>query len=195
MKFSSTKFARPFLYFLCFLNFLYLASAASAQSPAPATYAITHAKLVTLAGPPVEDGTVVIKDGKIAAVGAAVEVPAGAQVIDAKGLQVSPGLFDPITQMGLSEVSAVRATVDSTEMGPFNPDVIAAEAILPSSEHIPVTRAAGITEVLAVPASGGFDSGGAAGMLGGQASAIHLAGWTMSDMLLKKSVAMVLNWP
>src|SRR5499433_3319990 len=195
MKFSSTKFARPFLYFLCFLNFLYLASAASAQSPAPATYAITHAKLVTLAGPPVEDGTVVIKDGKIAAVGAAVEVPAGAQVIDAKGLQVSPGLFDPITQMGLSEIGAVSATVDSAEAGPINPDVVAATAVSPSSEHIPVTRASGITEVLSVPGSGGFDSAGNRGLLAGQASAFHLAGWTMDDMQIKKSAAMVINWP
>jgi imidazolonepropionase-like amidohydrolase len=97
--------------------------------------------------------------------------------------------------MGLSEISAVSATVDSSETGAFNPDVVAAEAILPSSQHIPVTRAAGITEVLAVPASGGFDSQGASGILGGQASAIRLAGWTINDMLLKKSVAMVLNWP
>src|SRR5262244_2815804 len=191
MKFSSTKFARPFLYFLCFLNFLYLASAASAQSPAPATYAITHAKLVTLAGPPVEDGTVVIKDGKIAAV----EVPAGAQVIEAKGLQVSPGLFDPVTQMGLSEIGAVSSTVDSTETGSVNPDVVAATAVFPSSEHIPVTRASGITEVLSVPGSGGFDSGGNRGLLAGQASAIHLAGWTMDDMQIKKSAAIIINWP
>jgi len=77
------------------------ATPAVAQSPAPATYAITHAKLVTLAGSPIEDGTLVIKDGKIAAIGATVEVPAGAQVIDAKGLQVSPGLFDAVTQMGV----------------------------------------------------------------------------------------------
>src|SRR6266404_9930907 len=86
-------------------------------------------------------------------------------------------------------------SVDSAETGQFNPDVVAAEAVLPSSEHIPVTRAAGITEVLAVPASGGMDSGGASGILGGQASAIHMSGWTISDMLLKKNVAMVLNWP
>ena len=171
-----------------------LAGGARAQEKST-TYAITHAKIFTLTGSTIEDGTIVIRDGKIANVGAAVEAPAGAQVIDGKGLQVYPGLFDPATQMGLSEVSAVRATVDSTEMGPFNPDVVAADAVLPSSEHIPVTRAAGITEVLAVPASGGFDSGGASGILGGQASAIHLAGWTISDMLLKKSVAMVLNWP
>ena len=80
--------------------------AVSAQAPAaPPVYAITHAKLVTLAGSPIDDGTVVIKEGKIAAIGVGVEIPAGAQVIDAKGLQVYPGLFDPITQMGLSEIA------------------------------------------------------------------------------------------
>jgi len=178
-----------------FLNLLYFAASSSAQTPAPTTYAITHAKLVTLAGPPIEDGTVIIKDGKIAAIGAAVEVPAGAQVIDAKGLQVSPGLFDPVTQMGLSEIGAVSSTVDSTETGSINPDVVAATAVFPSSEHIPVTRASGITEVLSVPGSGGFDSGGNRGLLAGQASAIHLAGWTMDEMQIKRSAAMVLNWP
>ena len=159
------------------------------------TYAITHAKIFPVSGAPIDDGTVVIKDGKIAAVGASVAVPSDAKVIDAKGLQVYPGLFDSITQMGLSEISAVSATVDTTETGEFNPDVVAAEAILPSSEHIPVTRASGITEVLAVPASGGFDSRGGANILGGQASAINMAGWTINDMLLRKSVAMVLDWP
>ena len=169
--------------------------AASAQPPTSSTYALTHAKIFTLAGAPIEDGTLVIRDGKIAAVGANVEVPAGAEVIDVKGLQVYPGLFDPITQMGLSEIPAVSATVDTTETGEFNPDVVAATAILPSSEHIPVTRAAGITEVLAVPDSGGFDSRGGEGVIGGQASAINLAGWTINDMLIKKSVAMVIVWP
>ena len=171
------------------------ATPAVAQSPAPATYAITHAKLVTLAGSPIEDGTLVIKDGKIAAIGATVEVPAGAQVIDAKGLQVSPGLFDAVTQMGLSEIGAVSSTVDSAETGSFNPDVVAATAVFPSSEHIPVTRAAGITEVLSVPGSGGFDSFGNRGTVAGQASAFHMAGWTMEDMQIKRSAAMVVNWP
>ena len=173
---------------------LSLPERARAQQPPP-TYAITHAKIVSLASSPIEDGTVVIKDGKIAAVGDSVEVPAGAQVIDGKGLQVYPGLFDPVTQMGLSEIGAVSATVDSTETGAYNPDVVAATAVLPSSEHIPVTRAAGITEVLAVPGSGGFDFSGNRGVIGGQASAFNLAGWTMQDMQIKRSVAMVLNWP
>jgi imidazolonepropionase-like amidohydrolase len=167
----------------------------SAQSQPPSTIALTHAKIFTLAGAPIENGTLVIRDGKIAAVGANVEVPAGAQVIDAKGLQVYPGLFDPITQMGLSEISAVNATVDTTETGAYNPDVVAATAVFPSSEHIPVTRAAGITEVLTVPDSGGFDGGGSRGVIGGQASAINLAGWTINEMLIKRSVAMVISWP
>jgi imidazolonepropionase-like amidohydrolase len=174
----------------------YFCSAAIAPAQTPSTnYAITHAKIFTLTGPPIDDGILVIRDGKIAAVGTNVDIPSGAQVIDGKGLQVYPGLFDPVTQMGLSEISAVSATVDASETGAFNPDAVAADAILPSSEHIPVTRAAGITEVLAVPASGGFDSRGSANVLGGQASAIHLAGWTINDMLIKKSVAMVLDWP
>lgn len=166
-----------------------------AQSAAPSAYAITHAKIYTLAGTPIDDGTLVIRDGKIAAIGTAVDIPTGAQVIDGKGLQIYPGLFDAVTQMGMREIGAVSATVDTTETGTFNPDVVAATAVFPSSEHFPVTRAAGITEVLAVPGSGGFDSGGASGLIGGQASAIHMAGWTINEMLINKSAAMVLNWP
>lgn len=171
------------------------ALATRSQTSAVADIAITHAKIFTLAGAPIEDGTLVIHDGKIAAVGAGVAIPAGAQVIDAKGLQVYPGLFDPVTQMGLSEISAVIATVDTTETGPFNPDVTAATAILPSSAHIPVTRASGITEVIVAPASGGFDSRNATNLVGGQASAIHLAGWTAEEMLINKHAAMVVDWP
>ena len=172
-----------------------LSGVAAAQSQPATAYAITHAKIFTLSGTTIDDGTIILRDGKIAGVGVGLDVPAGAQVIDGKGLQVYPGLFDSITQMGLREIGAVSATVDSTETGSYNPDVVAATAVSPSSEHIPVTRAAGITEVLAVPASGGMDSGGSEGIIGGQASAIHLAGWTIDEMLIKKGAAMVLNWP
>jgi imidazolonepropionase-like amidohydrolase len=188
---------RLYLSFLC--GTLLLSSFGArpnpAQTPGGTDYAITHAKIFTLAGPPIEDGTVVIHAGKIAAVGVGLPIPAGAQVIDAKGLQVHPGLFDAVTQMGLSEIGAVSASVDTTETGSFNPDVIAATAILPSSAHIPVTRASGITEVIAAPASGGFDSRGATNLVGGQASAIHLAGWTVEEMLINRRAAMVVDWP
>jgi imidazolonepropionase-like amidohydrolase len=190
----SVNFTRRFFGFAG-VSLLFIFSAAPQEKPAAPIYAITHAKLITLAGSPIDDGTVVIKEGKIAAIGSGIEVPAGAQVIDAKGLEVYPGLFDPITQMGLSEIGAVGSTVDTAETGQINPDVVAATAVFPSSEHIPVTRASGITEVLAVPGSGGFDSFGGRGLLAGQASAIHMAGWTIDEMQIKRSVAMVINWP
>ena len=107
---------RSFLYLLCFLNLLYIPRVARAQDKSP-SYAITHAKIFTVSGAAIDDGTIVIQNGRIANVGAAVEVPAGAHVIDGKGLQVYPGLFDPVTQMGLSEISAVNATVDTAETG------------------------------------------------------------------------------
>jgi len=191
---GDTSVSRLFILYSAVICSLCAPIRSTAQQP-PSVYAITQAKIVTLTGAPIEDGTLIIKDGKIAAVGAGVDVPAGAQIIDGKGLQVYPGLFDPVTQMGLSEIGAVSATVDSSETGAYNPDVIAATAVLPSSQHIPVTRAAGITEVLAVPGSGGFDFSGNSSVIGGQVSAFHLAGWTIEDMQIKRSVAMVLNWP
>jgi imidazolonepropionase-like amidohydrolase len=157
-------------------------------------YAIKNAKIYTLAGPPIEKGVVVIRDGKIAAVGADIAVPEGAQVIDAAGLQVYPGMFDPVTQIGLNEVGEVSATVDTNELGDFNPELIAATAVNPASAHIPVTRASGITEVISAPGIGGFDSQ-SGGIIAGQASAFNLAGWTMEEMQINPSVAMVLNWP
>jgi len=123
-------------------------------------------------------------------------------VIDGKGLQVYPGLFrSGSRQMGVCAENWGRsgATVDSAETGGFNPDPsLPRRAVLPVKVNtIPVT---------ALPLA--FTEGarcacqrwqwirlGQAGVLGGQASAIHLSGWTISDMLLKKSVAMVLNWP
>ncbi len=64
---------------------------------ATTAYAIKGGKVFTLAGPPIENGTVLIRDGKIAAVGANIAIAGDVQVIDATGLEVYPGMFDPIT--------------------------------------------------------------------------------------------------
>ena len=170
-----------------------LALPALAQ-PAPGVYAIQGGKVYTLAGPPIEGGTVIIRNGKISAVGAHLEIPADAQVIDAKGLEVYPGLFDPVTQLGLTEIGQVVATVDVNELGDFNPELVAATAVNPSSAHIAVTRASGITHVVAAPGAPGFELSGG-GIVTGQASAFNLAGWTMEEMQIQRSVAMVINWP
>jgi imidazolonepropionase-like amidohydrolase len=171
-----------------------LAIPAWTQNAAPTSYAIKGGKVFTLAGATIENGTVLVRDGKIAAVGAGIAIPADAQVIDASGLEVYPGMFDPITQMGLNEVSAVSATLDVSELGDYNPELVAATAVNPASAHIAITRANGITEVIAAPGTTGFDlqSGG---LIAGQASAFNLAGWTMDEMQINRSVAMVINWP
>src|ERR1700733_13912004 len=149
-----------------------LAIPASPQTAAITTYAIKSGKVFTLAGGPIENGTVVIRDGKIAAVGANIAIPQDAQVIDATGLEVYPGMFDPVTQIGLNEVSAVSATVDVSELGDYNPELVAATAVNPASLDL--------------------TSGG---LIAGQASAFNLAGWTMDEMQINRSVAMVINWP
>src|SRR5580765_8376117 len=73
--------------------------------PPRGVFAIRNARIVTVSGPDIENGTVVIRDGKIEAVGAAVNVPAGAQTIEGRGLSVYPGMIDAGTNMGLVEVS------------------------------------------------------------------------------------------
>lgn len=149
-------------------------------------YAIRGAKIHTLAGPPIDAGTIVVRDGKIAAVGKNVSVPDGAQVIDGTGLQVYPGLFDSVSNLGLTEIGAVSATVDISELGDYNPHLVAATAVHPASEHIPVARANGITHAVSVPGGG---------VISGQGSLIHLSGWTIEEMAIQPSVAMILNWP
>ncbi|MGH9731390.1 MAG: amidohydrolase family protein, partial [Candidatus Acidiferrales bacterium] len=92
------------------------------------------------------------------------------------------------------EVQAVNATIDTTETGKFNPDVTAATAFNADSAHVPVTRAAGITEVLTVPGSlGGFGRGGS--VIGGEASAVNLGGWNINDMVISRHASMELTWP
>src|SRR5690349_1223828 len=123
---------------LCVLTLALALPAVAQNAPAAESgvYAIKGAKIFTLAGAPIDNGTIVIRDGKIAAVGANVQIPSDAKVIDATGLEVYPGMFDPVTQIGLEEVSAVKATVDTTETGEFNPDVTAATAFKPDSAHV-----------------------------------------------------------
>ena len=121
------------------------------RSP-PRTYAIKGARVShRLGSRPSRTATVVIADGKILSVGATAPVPAGAEVIDGTGLEVSPGFFDAMSQLGLTEIGAVNATNDITEVGAYNPQVDAATAVHPATDHIPVARANGITHAVAVP--------------------------------------------
>lgn len=182
---------------ICIMFALAAAFAMIPGAHAQGVYAITGAKVYPISGPPIEGATVVIRDGKIAAVGKGVSVPSGAKVIEARGLEVYPGMFDAITEMGLNEIGeGVPGSVDTHELGEFNPDLVAETAIQVESEHIPVVRVSGITHVITAPGVGGGGfGGGAAEIIGGQASLINLAGWTPGEMDVKRSAAMIVNWP
>ncbi len=167
-------------------------AAVVAQEPS-GIYAITDARINTVSGSVIERGTVVIAKGRILSVGATVPVPAGAEVIDGTGLEVTPGFFDAMSQLGLTEIGSVNATNDITEAGAFNPQIDTATAVHPASDHLPVARANGVTHAVAAPGAAG--GAGGASVIGGQASAFHLDGWTIEEMLIDRSVGMVVNWP
>ena len=155
------------------------ASALSAQ-----TIAITGGKVYPVSGPAIENGTVLVRDGKIVAVGANVTVPNDATRIDATGKWVTPGLINALTGLGVSEIGQVQATVDRRARG--DSGVAASfpvwEGINPASTMFQPARNAGITSVVVVPFGG---------LIAGQAALIDLVPGRLSDMVNKAPVAMV----
>jgi imidazolonepropionase-like amidohydrolase len=150
------------------------------------TYVIRNARIVTVSGPVIPSGNILIQDGKIAAVGANISIPSGAKVVDAKGLTAYPGMIDAHTSVGLEEIDSINATLDTAEMGDLNPHMKASAAINPLSEHVAVTRTNGITSVLSTPSGGLFS---------GQGALIGLDGWVTKDMMIKDAAVMVINYP
>jgi imidazolonepropionase-like amidohydrolase len=145
-----------------------------AQAPASAqadVIAITNARVLTAAGPAIERGTVVIRDGRIAAVGADVAVPAGARVIDGTGKTVTPGFIESATQIGVVEIPlSADGTADqrTTDAG-IGAAFTVLDAFNPHSTVIPVTRVEGVTRALVLPGATGhvFVGQGAVMDLGG----------------------------
>ena len=169
--------------------------AAFAAAQQEESWLIKNARIHTLVegAAPIESGSILIRDGRIVEIGD-VSAPAGATVVDAAGLDVYPGMMDSVSQLGLTEISSVSATVDTAELGEMNPHLKAATAVHPSSEHLPVARANGITHAVVVPGRfGGFGGGGSG--ISGQASIVHLDGWTVEEMDIDASAGMVLTWP
>jgi imidazolonepropionase-like amidohydrolase len=167
-----------------------LAAQLGSYNPEPgprATVVIRNARIVPVRGEVIANGSLVIADGRIQAIGANVTTPAGAQVIDATGLSVYPGMMDAGTTMGLAEIEqGANATLDQSETGRFNPNAQALWGINPHSAHIGVTRVVGITHVISRPTGG---------LIGGQAALINLAGFTAPGMAVVPRVAMVMQLP
>jgi len=147
------------------------------------TIAITGGTVYPVSGPKLANASVLIRDGRIVAVGTNVSIPSGATRIDAAGKWITPGLIDGTGQLGLVEISAVPGTREASVQG----DTIAAafnvvEGINPASTLIPVTRIEGITTALAVPSGN---------LVSGQAVLIDLDGATIEQMVVKSPVGVV----
>jgi len=119
------------------------------------SFLIRGATIHPVASAEIQNGSVLVRDGKIVGVGRNLAAPKGTRIVEGKGLHVYPGMIDSATEMGLSEISSIRESVDVGEIGKFDPQLRAEIAINPASEHIPVTRANGITTVIAMPMSAG----------------------------------------
>ena len=149
------------------------------------TWAITNARIVTVSGPVIPKGTIVIKGNRIDAVGANVAVPSGAKPVDVQGATVMPGMIDASTDIGLNE-PGVRNYDDVTEILPFDQMLRTRVAYKADSIAIPVTRSEGITTI-------GVRPGG--GTISGEIPVMNLDGWTWEEAILRPAAGLAFNYP
>jgi imidazolonepropionase-like amidohydrolase len=149
-------------------------------------WAIRNVTIVPVTGPTIARGTVVIRGGKIEAVGADAAPQPGDSVIDGTGLFVYPGMIDAGSRLGLSEINSVAGGEDEQELGDFDPGDAALTAVNPNSEVIPVTRSNGVLTAITSPRGG---------LVSGQAALIDLLGWTPQEMAVRAPAAMVMTYP
>src|SRR5258708_11562156 len=159
------------------------------------SFLLRGATVHPVAGAEIQNGSVLVRDGKIRGVGKNLAAPKGVRIIEGKGLHVYPGMIDSGTELGLSEVSAVRESVDTGEIGNFNPQLRAEIAVNPSSEHIPVTRANGITSAIAMPMGAGRPGGGREAIITCPAALMPPDRWTWAAMEVTQITAMALRFP
>ncbi len=147
---------------------------------------ITNATVHTGNGTTIENASIVIENGKITAVGKNVTTPAGAQVIDAVGKHVYPGLVLPVSSLGLIEVSSVRASNDAREIGDINPNIRSVVAYNTDSKVINTLRSNGILAANIIP-QGNF--------LAGSSTVVQLDAWNWEDAAIETDGGMHLYMP
>jgi len=145
--------------------------------------AITGGTVYPVSEPKIPGGTVLIRDGKIVAVGASVAIPAGAVRVDASGKWITPGLIHANAAAGLG-VAGLNGQQEGGVRGEVNPSFNPAEAVDPAAFTIPIARTGGITTALLSPGGSFFP---------GQAPAVNYAGDRVSDMVVRRSAALVLD--
>lgn len=174
-------------------------AAQSSDRSVPATYAITNTRIVPATGPTIERGTVVIRDGLIAAVGANVATPADARTIDGTGLTVYPGLVDAFGSLGVPARAAqngrgggppalpadpLLGTDENHPIG-ITPDVQVVDLLRISDSTLAGPQSAGITTVLTAPTEG---------YLAGRAALVDLSGAELDRAVLRSPAAMTMQF-
>lgn len=175
------------------LRFLMLFCCVVLTTAEAQTIAITGARVHTVAeAGTIDDATILITDGRITAVGSNVAVPTDAQRIDAAGQRVTPGLFTPIGQIGLVEVSAVAGTVDYIQRGDaFSASFDIADAYNPRSTLIPVNRIEGITHAAIAPGAAEPDElGQTSSVISGLGAVVHLG---ETDPVVQRAAMLVVS--
>jgi len=144
--------------------------------PASPPFAIRNATLLTAAGPVIANGTIFVRDGKIVAVGATVDVPAGTTVIDAGGRFVTPGIIDDHSHLGVYAAPGVDASSDGNEATkPNTAEVWAEHSVWPQDPQFPRNLAGGVTTLQVLP--------GSANLFGGRSVVLKVVpGRTVQDM-------------
>lgn len=160
---------------------------AQAQNPKgkTGTFALTNASIETVTKGVINNGTVIIRNGKIEAVGNNIQVPADAEVIDCAGKWIYPGMIDGNTRLGLMEFGQYAQATDASEIGDVIPQMKALTAVNPNSAAIPITRVSGVTTALVVPAGDLFP---------GTAALVNLHGYT-PDQMFAGFEGVILNFP
>lgn len=150
-------------------------------------FALTNATIETVTKGVITNGTLLMQDGKILAIGAAtaVSIPDDFTRIDCTGLTVYPGMIDGGTKLGLSEIGSISLTQDYNEVGDFTPQMQALTAVNPNSVSIPITRTNGVTTVITMPSGGLFP---------GTAALINLNGYT-PDQMYAGFKGLIVNYP
>jgi len=183
------KIRQKVKFFLFTVLFAGIPASVFAQIPAPdqsRPILLRGATIHTQTGPTIENGMILMENGKISAIGNDLEVPENAIVKDLDGKHIYPALIHGRNLMGLTEIGQVQVTSDFSELGTINPNVRAETAYHSASTHIGVAAASGIGVTVTTPSGG---------LISGLSAAMFTDGWTWDQMILKAPVGLIVNWP
>ncbi len=148
--------------------------------------ALTGATVHPVDADPIENGIVLIEGQRISAIGAGLEIPGSAEVIELDGKNIYPGFVHPLSALGLTEIGSVAGTVDTSEMGTINAALRVETAFNHDSALLPVNVAGGILTTHSVPGGG---------LIRGSSAVMSMEGWSWEDMVIRAPAGMHINFP